>query len=83
MEATKDMAGKVITEQMIPTGPAASQIAIKQLGTNGDGDHRRIKRFRQHHARFVYSHRQAGSPVAHAVGGDHFRRRGFGSLRHG
>lgn len=25
------------TEQVIPTGPAASQIAIKQLGTNGGG----------------------------------------------
>jgi K+-transporting ATPase ATPase A chain len=25
------------TEQIIPTGPAASQIAIKQLGTNGGG----------------------------------------------
>lgn len=29
--------GQVITEQIIALGPAASQIAIKQLGTNGGG----------------------------------------------
>lgn len=29
--------GKVITEQTLAVGPAASQIAIKQLGTNGGG----------------------------------------------
>lgn len=29
--------GTVVTEQVIPMGPAASQIAIKQLGTNGGG----------------------------------------------
>jgi K+-transporting ATPase ATPase A chain len=29
--------GKHITEQTLPMGPAASQIAIKQLGTNGGG----------------------------------------------
>ena len=29
--------GTKITEQVIPMGPAASQIAIKQLGTNGGG----------------------------------------------
>jgi len=28
---------QVVTEQVIPLGPAASQIAIKQLGTNGGG----------------------------------------------
>jgi K+-transporting ATPase ATPase A chain len=28
---------EVVTEQTIPLGPAASQIAIKQLGTNGGG----------------------------------------------
>jgi len=28
---------KVVQEQVIPMGPAASQIAIKQLGTNGGG----------------------------------------------
>ncbi len=29
--------GATITEQLLPLGPAASQIAIKQLGTNGGG----------------------------------------------
>lgn len=29
--------GQIITEEVIPLGPAASQIAIKQLGTNGGG----------------------------------------------
>ena len=29
--------GKDVTEQVLPMGPAASQIAIKQLGTNGGG----------------------------------------------
>jgi K+-transporting ATPase ATPase A chain len=29
--------GTVVTKQMIPMGPAASQIAIKQIGTNGGG----------------------------------------------
>ena len=29
--------GKVVTEQEIARGPAASQVAIKQLGTNGGG----------------------------------------------
>ncbi|HEU5283592.1 MAG TPA: potassium-transporting ATPase subunit KdpA, partial [Burkholderiales bacterium] len=39
----KDAAGEVVnetvtvTEQTLPMGPAASQIAIKQLGTNGGG----------------------------------------------
>ncbi len=39
----KDAAGKdvtketTVTEQSLPLGPAASQIAIKQLGTNGGG----------------------------------------------
>ncbi|MCE7950202.1 MAG: potassium-transporting ATPase subunit KdpA [Xanthomonadales bacterium PRO7] len=39
----KDAAGKdvtktaPVTEQLLPLGPAASQIAIKQLGTNGGG----------------------------------------------
>jgi K+-transporting ATPase ATPase A chain len=37
IQPTKDMEGKIITEQVIPLGPAASQIAIKQLGTNGGG----------------------------------------------
>ncbi|WP_315081587.1 potassium-transporting ATPase subunit KdpA [uncultured Clostridium sp.] len=29
--------GTVVTEEVVPLGPAASQIAIKQLGTNGGG----------------------------------------------
>jgi potassium-transporting ATPase potassium-binding subunit len=42
-EAVLDAAGQAvtkpeqITEQTVPLGPAASQIAIKQLGTNGGG----------------------------------------------
>nr|WP_308628801.1 potassium-transporting ATPase subunit KdpA [uncultured Eisenbergiella sp.] len=30
-------AADIVTEQVVPLGPAASQIAIKQLGTNGGG----------------------------------------------
>ena len=37
LEPTKDADGKPVTEQTIAVGPAASQIAIKQLGTNGGG----------------------------------------------
>ena len=37
LQTVKDPAGKVISEQAIALGPAASQIAIKQLGTNGGG----------------------------------------------
>jgi K+-transporting ATPase ATPase A chain len=37
IDPTVDGEGKVITEQAIAVGPAASQIAIKQLGTNGGG----------------------------------------------
>jgi K+-transporting ATPase ATPase A chain len=37
VEATKNGSGNVVMEQVIPLGPAASQIAIKQLGTNGGG----------------------------------------------
>jgi len=29
--------GNAVTEQLLPMGPAASQVAIKQLGTNGGG----------------------------------------------
>jgi K+-transporting ATPase ATPase A chain len=29
--------GKLVTNQVLPLGPAASQVAIKQLGTNGGG----------------------------------------------
>ncbi len=33
----KDASGALVTTQTIPLGPAASQIAIKQLGVNGGG----------------------------------------------
>lgn len=36
-QATVDGDGNAITEQVLALGPAASQIAIKQLGTNGGG----------------------------------------------
>jgi K+-transporting ATPase ATPase A chain len=37
LQSTVDTNGKAVTEQVLPMGPAASQIAIKQLGTNGGG----------------------------------------------
>lgn len=37
VQPTADADGKTITSQTLPMGPAASQIAIKQLGTNGGG----------------------------------------------
>jgi K+-transporting ATPase ATPase A chain len=37
VEQTTDANGAKVTEQVIAVGPAASQIAIKQLGTNGGG----------------------------------------------
>jgi K+-transporting ATPase ATPase A chain len=37
LDSTNDVDGHEITVQTIPLGPAASQIAIKQLGTNGGG----------------------------------------------
>ncbi len=37
IEATQDADGKPVNEQTIAVGPVASQIAIKQLGTNGGG----------------------------------------------
>ncbi len=37
LQPTTDAAGKVVTQQALPLGPAASQIAIKELGTNGGG----------------------------------------------
>ncbi len=36
-QATQDVNGQTVTQQTIAVGPAASQIAIKQLGTNGGG----------------------------------------------
>jgi K+-transporting ATPase ATPase A chain len=37
IEPIKGADGKMITEQTLAVGPAASQIAIKQIGTNGGG----------------------------------------------
>ncbi|MCO5295795.1 MAG: potassium-transporting ATPase subunit KdpA [Fimbriimonadaceae bacterium] len=37
VQATKDADGNAVVEQTIALGPAASQVAIKQLGTNGGG----------------------------------------------
>jgi K+-transporting ATPase ATPase A chain len=37
LQGTADAEGKAILDQVLPMGPAASQIAIKQLGTNGGG----------------------------------------------
>lgn len=37
LEPTVDAEGKTVNEVKIPLGPAASQLAIKQLGTNGGG----------------------------------------------
>jgi potassium-transporting ATPase potassium-binding subunit len=37
IQPTTDADGKTVTEQHIAVGPAASQVIIKQLGTNGGG----------------------------------------------
>ncbi len=37
LQPTTDANGKTVTQQVLAVGPAASQIAIKQLGTNGGG----------------------------------------------
>jgi potassium-transporting ATPase potassium-binding subunit len=37
VQPTVDAKNQPVTEQSLPMGPAASQIAIKQLGTNGGG----------------------------------------------
>jgi potassium-transporting ATPase potassium-binding subunit len=37
LQKTIDTEGAQVPEQILPMGPAASQIAIKQLGTNGGG----------------------------------------------
>jgi K+-transporting ATPase ATPase A chain len=37
LQATHDAEGNAVTEQVLALGPAASQVAIKQLGTNGGG----------------------------------------------
>jgi K+-transporting ATPase ATPase A chain len=37
LEPRADTAGRAVAEQSIPLGPVASQVAIKQLGSNGGG----------------------------------------------
>lgn len=37
LQSTKDSSGKEVVDQVLALGPVASQIAIKQLGTNGGG----------------------------------------------
>ena len=37
LQSTPDTSGAKVTDQLIAVGPAASQVAIKQLGTNGGG----------------------------------------------
>jgi K+-transporting ATPase ATPase A chain len=37
LQPTTDAGGKAVTQQVLAVGPAASQVAIKQLGTNGGG----------------------------------------------
>ncbi|WP_305044936.1 potassium-transporting ATPase subunit KdpA [Geoalkalibacter sp.] len=37
LQSSLDAGGQAVTEQTLPMGPAASQVAIKQLGTNGGG----------------------------------------------
>jgi K+-transporting ATPase ATPase A chain len=37
LQSTHDSSGQVVNEQAVALGPAASQIAIKELGTNGGG----------------------------------------------
>jgi K+-transporting ATPase A subunit len=37
LEPTVDTSGAAVTVQHLPLGPVASQVAIKQLGTNGGG----------------------------------------------
>jgi len=37
LQSTTDANGKAVSEQVLAMGPAASQVAIKELGTNGGG----------------------------------------------
>lgn len=37
LQPVQDSGGQTVTQQVIAVGPAASQVAIKQLGTNGGG----------------------------------------------
>jgi K+-transporting ATPase ATPase A chain len=37
LQSTQDASGQTVNEQVLALGPAASEVAIKQLGTNGGG----------------------------------------------
>jgi K+-transporting ATPase ATPase A chain len=37
VQSTQDAGGQAVSQQVIAVGPAAAQVAIKQLGTNGGG----------------------------------------------
>jgi K+-transporting ATPase ATPase A chain len=37
VQSTQDASGQIVSQQTIAVGPAAAQVAIKQLGTNGGG----------------------------------------------
>jgi K+-transporting ATPase ATPase A chain len=37
LQSTQDASGQTVSQQVIAVGPAASEVAIKQLGTNGGG----------------------------------------------
>ncbi|MHB8104757.1 MAG: potassium-transporting ATPase subunit KdpA [Dehalococcoidales bacterium] len=37
VQATQNTSGQIVSQQTISVGPAAAQVAIKQLGTNGGG----------------------------------------------
>jgi K+-transporting ATPase ATPase A chain len=37
LQPTQDSNGEIVNEQVLAVGPAASEVAIKQLGTNGGG----------------------------------------------
>jgi potassium-transporting ATPase potassium-binding subunit len=37
VQSTQNVSGQVVNQQVIAVGPAAAQVAIKQLGTNGGG----------------------------------------------
>jgi K+-transporting ATPase ATPase A chain len=37
VQSTQDASGQAVNQQVIAVGPAAAQVAIKQLGTNGGG----------------------------------------------
>ncbi len=37
LQSTQDTAGQTVSQQVLALGPAASQVAIKMLGTNGGG----------------------------------------------